>query len=225
MANSTATPSILFVGNSYTQNNRLPDLLKQLAESAGLTLHTDLHAAGGMTLARYTHDQRLLAMLAEHEWTAVVLQEQSIIPALEEEREAMHQSIRFLDWHIRQHGAKTLLFLTWGRQQGLPDYGFTDFRSMQEHLDIGYQQIATELGLILVPVGRVWEQAVNNWPNMKLWSKDGSHPSLLGSYLAACVFFAVLYGYSPVGKAYPDGLTAESAKRIQNLVAGYFKLG
>jgi hypothetical protein len=31
---------------------------------------------------------------------------------------------------------------------------------------------------------------------------DGSHPDLIGSYLAASVVYASLYGKSPVGNAY-----------------------
>ncbi len=32
-----------------------------------------------------------------------------------------------------------------------------------------------------------------------LYDKDDSHPTLAGSYLAACVFYAVLFEESPVG--------------------------
>jgi hypothetical protein len=32
-----------------------------------------------------------------------------------------------------------------------------------------------------------------------LYDADGSHPSIAGSYLAACVLFATLFGESPAG--------------------------
>ena len=34
---------------------------------------------------------------------------------------------------------------------------------------------------------------------MQLFDPDGSHPSPLGTYLNACVFFNILTGESPVG--------------------------
>ncbi len=36
-------------------------------------------------------------------------------------------------------------------------------------------------------------------PQLNLYFSDGSHPSPIGSYVAACVFYATLYGKSPVG--------------------------
>jgi len=38
-------------------------------------------------------------------------------------------------------------------------------------------------------------------PTLVLHDKDGSHPNAVGTYLAACVFAAVLAGLNPVGLA------------------------
>ena len=45
----------------------------------------------------------------------------------------------------------------------------------------------------------------------RLYAKDESHPSFEGSYLIACVFFAVLTGRSPVGLAAPTADTVGGA--------------
>jgi len=43
------------------------------------------------------------------------------------------------------------------------------------------------------------------------------HPSRAGSYLAACVFFEVLTGRSPVGDAYTAGLAGAEARFLQGV--------
>lgn len=186
--------NILFIGNSYTQNNNLPSIVQELAKAAGFNLNSHLHASGGATLASHANNPKTIDLLTKERWDAVVLQEQSIIPAVEAERPQMYQAIRYLDWYIKKQGARTLLFMTWGRKNGLPDFGFEDFESMQEHLEIGYRAIANEVEAILVPAGLAWQQAVKSGIDNDLWSSDGSHSTQAGTYLAACVFYYVLFG-------------------------------
>ena len=48
-----------------------------------------------------------------------------------------------------------------------------------------------------------FEEAYKRRPEMKLHKGfDGSHPDLIGTYLAASVVYASLYGTSPVGDPY-----------------------
>ena len=53
--------------------------------------------------------------------------------------------------------------------------------------------------LLDVPVGVAWERFLRTHDRPTLYDRDGSHPTLAGSYLAACVFLAVLFHESPVG--------------------------
>jgi hypothetical protein len=48
-------------------------------------------------------------------------------------------------------------------------------------------------------VGLAWQRFLGKYDQPVLHDKDQSHPTLAGSYLAACVFLAVLFGESPVG--------------------------
>src|SRR5438105_1158267 len=49
----SACTRVLFIGNSYTFVNNLPDVFADLAASAGRRVDTGLVAAGGWTLARH----------------------------------------------------------------------------------------------------------------------------------------------------------------------------
>ena len=44
----------------------------------------------------------------------------------------------------------------------------------------------------VAPVGLAWELARKRRPDIALYANDGSHPSKLGAYLTACVFYSTL---------------------------------
>jgi hypothetical protein len=70
---------------------------------------------------------------------------------------------------------------------------------MIEGLTQAYTDIAIELEAKLAPVGRAWEKAIEERSDLVLHQPDQSHPNVYGSYLAACVFYSVLAGQSPLG--------------------------
>ena len=49
---------------------------------------------------------------------------------------------------------------------------------------------------------------------------DGSHPTVSGTYLAACVFYATIFRQSPEGLSYIDGLSSRDASVLQAEAAG-----
>jgi hypothetical protein len=75
----------------------------------------------------------------------------------------------------------------------------------------------------VAPVGFAWLGAVQDtgapFDTAGLWSGDGSHPSMHGSYLTAAVFFASLYDESPEGLAHPDAVPASDAAFLQAIAA------
>jgi hypothetical protein len=52
-----------------------------------------------------------------------------------------------------------------------------------------------------------------------MWQSDGSHPTVSGTYLAACVFYATIFRVSPVGLADDDGLPSGEAHSLQTVAA------
>jgi hypothetical protein len=211
---------VLFVGNSYIFTNDLPDMFAKLARSGGYEVSVEVSAKGGWTLDLHTQTKTTIENLEQRRWDYVVLQEQSVIPAQPEEREnRMYPAVRFLNAKIEDSGADAILFLTWGRRDGLSREGFEDFAAMQAELELGYMGIADELDLMVAPVGIAWQGATKSDSELTLWSEDGSHPSEKGVYLAACVFYAVVFRRSPEGLGYVAGLSEEEARYLQSVVA------
>jgi hypothetical protein len=211
---------VLFIGNSYTSSNGLPEMFERMARSGGYRVHVAMVAPGGWTLTDHLLSAETLEKIRSNEWEFVVLQEQSVIPSLVDTRERqMYPAVRQLHDEIKAVGADTVLFMTWGRRNGLPSEGHRDFASMQAALEAGYIKIGNELDLAIAPVGFAWRNGLRSASQLDLWVEDGSHPNREGSYLAACVFYGVIFGQSPEGIDYTAGIGDDWGLWFQTIAA------
>lgn len=183
---------VLFVGNSYTYYNNLPELVAGLAASQGVKMEVRMIARGGATLDQIWELDEVHQVLRDGKWDFVVLQEHSQLGTIFMEGvqqlndpEGFWDSIRMYEYEIRRARSKAVLFLTWARK-GIP--------SQQAGLNYAYMTIAQELGLTVAPVGMAWAKVRDLEPEMALHLADNSHPTAIGSYLAACVLVDTLLG-------------------------------
>jgi hypothetical protein len=188
---------VLLVGNSLTYYNELPWMLERIAASlrAAPPLVTRFSGASGMSLGQHVDDGEVERLLREQRWDAVVLQGRSG-EALDAP-EAMREPARRLVAAARAGGARPILFSTWPPE---------DRFGMQGRVSSAYQALGRELGVDVAPVGPAWELAAND--GVKLFV-DGLHANLAGSYLAACVLYAMLYGRSPEGATHHFALAVD----------------
>jgi hypothetical protein len=221
--NAQDTTRVLFIGNSHTYTNDLPLLFANLSESGGRPVITDSSTPGGYTLEQHTTNPTTIDKITLGIWDYVVLQENSMYPAIEYTRyNSMYPASRYLDSLIIENDGNTAFFLTWGwRYGGQFDIDghespvFEDYFEMQDTLTSAYTEIAAELDAVLVPAGVAWATAVTWDPELVLWAPDNYHPALNGSYLAACVFYATFFDSSPVGLEYTAGLDPAEALFLQ----------
>lgn len=196
---------LLFIGNSFTARNDLPGLIAQLAAASGKRIEHDLISAGGASLRTHWNAGRAAAAIREGRFDCVVLQEQSTLPIKNANR--MHENVRLFDEAIRAAGSKTVLYMTWARRNA---------PASQQTITDAYDSIGRELGATVVPVGAVWQAFLREHDAPILHDRDQSHPTLAGSYLAACVFFGELFQASPVGlEANVPGLSASEQELLQ----------
>jgi len=178
------TLKILFVGNSYTYFGNLPQIISIISDSSKTKLVTNKSTAGGAKLSEHWRGEKGLktkAMIINGRFDIVVLQEYSW-GTIKEPDSVLKYSKLLCDL-IKENGAKPYLFLTWAREK-VPQY--------QETINKIYLQVAAENDAVLVPVGKAWELARQQRPKIELYDPDGSHPSGLGSFLAACVFVGAI---------------------------------
>lgn len=144
--------------------------------------------ASGVSLQWHWNHQSTRDLLARDGWDAVVLQERSGGPL--EDREEMHEYARRLHHEISKRGAETVFYMTWAR---------TYQPGTQPEITAAYTDIADELDATVAPVGAAWKHARNMDSDLRLHATDGRHADPPGSYLAACVFYALFCDPDPTG--------------------------
>ncbi len=109
---------------------------------------------------------------------------------------------------IREYGAKPVLFMSWA---------YKDKPEMTKQLADAYTQAGRENGAQVVPAGLAFAKSMAKKPDLNLYVPDLRHPSLAGTYLAACTVYGSLLGKSPVGNTYTAGLPADVAAHLQQV--------
>lgn len=180
--------NILFIGNSFTARNNMPQLLVSLAAERGHDVRYDLIQAGGASLRAHWNKGEAASTITSGKYDWVVLQEQSTLPVKNAER--MRENVALFAPVVASSGARMALYLTWARRNA-PE--------SQDAITEAYESAGRETQATIVPAGVAWEKFLAKHSSPLLHDKDLSHPTLAGSYLAACVFFAVLFGEDATG--------------------------
>ena len=205
---SQPSTRILFIGNSYTfVNGGLDKQLEGLAPST----ETERIASGGYTLEKHWTDGNALQKIREGKWNYVVLQEQSQVPVINQPR--FYEFARMFDAEIRRSGAKTILLMTWERPDSR-NLGVTT-----DGLAAAFTAIGKELRAKVAPAGLAFARSLQAKPDLTLYTPDG-HPTVEGTYLAACVLYRTIFGLNPVGNPYSQkNIPAETEKYLQQIAA------
>lgn len=189
---------ILFIGNSYTYYNNLPEIVEAIAEAADVRIESELIAAGGLSLADHAASEDVRSAIHEGDWDFVFLQEQSSFGEvfLVDGEFRVRPSTRWrsgaetLSRWTKESGATPVLLAHWAREP---------FPEDQSTIDRNVVEGAAAIGacfLRLSPARRVAEETLSR---SELYDDDGSHPSPAASYLAAAVIVRALL---------PNGLTS-----------------
>jgi hypothetical protein len=210
---------ILFIGNSYTYANDLPGTFKGIALSLGDTVYTSSVAPGGFTFNQHSAYAATLDSIRLGNWDYIVLQEQSQIPAFspsQVQNDCVPYAKRLSD-SIRVHNpcAEIVFFMTWGRKNGdasnCANYPpICTYAGMQQGLYNSYLMLSDSNQATCSPVGAVWRVLRNIHPSIELYSPDESHPSVTGTYLAACTFYSSLFRKPVIYSQYSPGAVTTS---------------
>ena len=184
---------VLFIGNSLTFWNQGVDVMvKKLVPG----IETSRVAVGGATLETlWNNDEAKLACADNMD--VVVLQED--LP--ETSRESFRRHAKLWCDHVRRNGAEPIFYAAWAYDR-LP--AFDDDAICAEHA-----RAAEENNARLANVGAARTAGPEG---LDLFDDDREHPSLAGTYLAACVIAATIYG--------AEALQAPKVYRPKNLSAG-----
>lgn len=204
--------NVLFLGNSYTAYNNLPQVINDLLLGSDRKINYREITPGGYTLDMHSKNEMVISTIKEGHWDYIVLQDQSQLPSIDFYRHTlMYPAVERIKDSVEKYNlcAKIVMFTTWGRQYGgmqCENYGmgtycsvdFRDFNHMQDTLSTAYYESGIRSNAFIAPIGQAWQKILNE-TNITLHGFDESHPNMHGTYLAACVFHAIFWNESPIG--------------------------
>ena len=221
------TKKVLFIGNSYTEVNNLPQMTADVARSAGDRLDQTSNTPGGCTFAGHCQN-RSMQLIREGGWDVVVLQGQSQEPSFPPEQVAAEtfpfaQQLVEAVYRYNDSLVEPMFYMTWGRKNGdaynAQFYApLATYEGMDSLLYERYMYMGQAFNASVCPVGRVWHYLRDNHPEIELYQRDESHPSIAGSYVAACAFYTMIFEKDPLRITYRPELDTATAVLIRRAV-------
>lgn len=183
--------NILFIGNSYTFFNKMPEeIFAPLARERGMDVCVTSVTRGGWYLSRFADPEneegkRLREVIAGKHYDCVILQDQSCNPVRNEEN--FLRAVGELQVLLAPQTDHFVLYCTWGRCEGSDMLAQLSLSSaeMTARLCAVYHEAGDRHGMKVADVGLAFSRYAERNPQKELYNDDLSHPSLLGSRIAA----------------------------------------
>ena len=202
-------PSIYFVGNSYTMSSGgIFNHVKEIYDSVESdTLRVGYHAPGGASFQVHWNNPTLREELESGGWDTVVFQEQSCMPVIRPDLTYTYGDS--IAWLTAANGGQPVFFMTWARKKD---------PLMLEGLRLGYSRMGLVHTSLVAPCGVAFDLLRQHHPEIDPYSSDGAHPSVHGTYTAACVIALIVYEvdlsfgtvWQPAGVSLDEGVIIRS---------------
>lgn len=215
---------VLFIGNSYTYYNSLPQIFKNIALDNGIDTEVSSSHFPAFSLEQHFWHQYTLDQINQGNWDFVVLQDFSQRPSnttafVKEHTFRYAQKLDSLI-HIKSPKATIVFYMTWGRRDGdaqfckeIPEN--CTFEGMTNRLEKSYLTMGQMFDARVAPVGLAFKECRNRYSDIELYDPDGSHPSKEGSYLAANVIYHTINFPSIENHKYLFDFPEDKSKKLQ----------
>lgn len=215
------TLNILFVGNSITYFNNMPQTFEAIANDLGNPVKVTMYAPGGTGFIHHVADPNVYHHFRQGIWDYVVLQPGSNeSPGYSSPIQQTLSRARQLKDSIKLYNpCSQILYYeisygVWGNSANDLNTYNTTMDSIRKNLEI----LADSTECFFAPVGEAFRTAWNDDLNTILWGGYGNiHPNGKGSYIAACVFYASIFQQSSLGTTITTSLSSQDANQYQLL--------
>jgi uncharacterized protein DUF4886 len=217
--------SFLWVGNSFFYyNNSMHGHVAALGRGmnppvalrgVSLTISgsgIDWHDIGAYLkpdlIGRYSFvgDNEIVFNKPGRQFDGVIMMDCSQCPIHPQLKSVFAEQMKKQSQTVVSYGARPVFFMSWA---------YKDKPEMTAQLAEAYTSAGNANDALVIPAGLAFARAIAKRPELELYQPDKRHPSLAGTYLAACTVFAALTKKSPVGSTYNAGLDQDLAKFLQ----------
>lgn len=181
---------VLFIGNSHTYFNDLPQIFKEICEANSIPAEVTMLAHAGVTFGFHVKEPEVRFNIMYGNYDYVILQHRAHpMGEYDEMAEAAEELVKM----IRQTGSRPVFYMTWSQKR--------EGKEAQIEMSAAYKRLAGSLEAAVAPVGEAWWSFLGLWPDAGLYDTDGAHASRLGSLLAAGTIFSTICGRPPFAGA------------------------
>ena len=197
---------VLYIGNSYlyyndSLHNHVRRMLDEVYESEIDTTNYKSVTISGSRSWHHDIDHSLnyKNLGVKKPFQLVIFQGGSGETNTVNERNIFSDEVTKIVKKIQYAGAEAALYMIHAYVEPHED---TDPR-MIENIKQMYIDAGNKNDALVIPVGIAFENAYKAQPNIKLHKHyDGTHPNILGTYLASCVVFSSITHLSPLNIQY-----------------------
>ena len=196
--------ALLFMGNSHTSSNGLPQMVAAMVRAArpGKSV-VAVEAPGSMFLDERATDPGTLQLLRSRNWSFVVLQAQKYSTSGLFEYSTLEAEL--LIRIVREILAVPILFPEWPRRGIAETHRIFDLLA----------SIARRQPACVAPIGQAWDLAIARHPGLPLHAADGNHSTPAGAFLAALIIATTMTGFSPDGLPTFEDIGVDAAVQAQ----------
>jgi hypothetical protein len=219
----------LFIGSSFFYyNNGMPEHVTKLSRAAdpankasygstmiaisgsGLNWHDVESYFRPNGIGGYSFDEQNNVVFKKpgKQFDVAVMMDCSQCPIHPQLKAAFAEFVKKDSGIVRAHDMRPVLFMSWA---------YADKPEMTAALAEAYTVAGNSNDALVIPAGLAFARLRKVQPELNLYASDKRHPSLAGTYLAACVTYAALTGQSPVGNTYVAGLDQATAQLLQTV--------
>lgn len=216
---------VLSLNNSLIYYNDQDLMFNEIAASMGKDAVWNKHTLLGKSLATHWAEGDGLAedgtpgakMLVRSEaWSHIILQEQSSLPRTDPDtfRNSVRQWVDYIREYCPNPNAVIILPVNWAYSSD-----WSNFPSYNRIFLENYTEIASEIGVVVCPVGVAYDNVYRNEGQevAKTWFCDDRHPNPNSTYMAACMEYGLIYGEDPAAIGwYPDAIDEAEAVKMRS---------
>ena len=178
---------LLFVGNSHTYYNSMPDIVRRLFEATGQKAHVTMLAVGGKGLAYHATAHNTSFNIRCGGYDAVIVQDK----ATGFEAVGFRDAAKAIKEMADRAGSQLYLYMPWAARES---------RSLQNAMTDTYQDFCRANGCFFAPTGEVFGRLLLTESADLLYREDGNHATPFGSYVAAVTIFYTVTGRKRIMK-------------------------
>ncbi len=218
---SQNTTKILFIGNSITYFNDMPQTFENIANSFGDLTEVTIYAPGGTGFVNHVEDPNVYELFRAGDWDFIVLQ-----PGSNESpgysypiEETLVRAETLLDSIYTYNPCTKVLYyeISYGVWGSTPE-NLATYNETMDLIHTNLNFLADSTKTFYAPVGEAISAAWNDDQSNMLWGSTGDiHPNAKGSYIAACVFYASIFQKNSLGTTIINDLPVEEAANYQLL--------